>query len=157
VCLVLGTYRVINSTCKTNNDHLMRYRYGVSICFPNLMGIPHFSHDLWVSVTLVARLPLLPVALNLCAWEQGVFILEHYFASKPSAAVREAFSNAYPDGEVLNTTTELTSSVRLHMPLYIELSFKLHILYIDCNWMWGSRSNIETCKQQETKNNYVLC
>jgi hypothetical protein len=29
-----------------------------------------------------------------------VFILEHYFASKSFAAVREAFSNAYPDNEV---------------------------------------------------------
>jgi hypothetical protein len=31
-----------------------------------------------------------------------VFILEHYFASKSCAAVREAFSNAYPDEEVQN-------------------------------------------------------
>jgi hypothetical protein len=35
---------------------------------------------------------------------QNVFILEHYFASKSFAAFREAFSNAYPDKEVLNTT-----------------------------------------------------
>jgi hypothetical protein len=28
---------------------------------------------------------------------ERVFILEHYFASKSFAAVREAFSNAYPD------------------------------------------------------------
>jgi hypothetical protein len=34
-----------------------------------------------------------------------VFILEHYFASKSFAAVREAFSNAYPDKEVPNKTT----------------------------------------------------
>jgi hypothetical protein len=34
-----------------------------------------------------------------------VFILEHYFASKSFAAVREAFSNAYPDEEVPNKTT----------------------------------------------------
>jgi hypothetical protein len=33
---------------------------------------------------------------------ERVFILEHYFASKSSAAVREAFSNAYPDKEVPN-------------------------------------------------------
>jgi hypothetical protein len=33
-----------------------------------------------------------------------VFILEHYFASKSFAAVREAFSNAYPDNEVPNKT-----------------------------------------------------
>jgi hypothetical protein len=35
-----------------------------------------------------------------------VFILEHYFASKSSAAVHEAFGNAYPDGEVPNKTTK---------------------------------------------------
>jgi hypothetical protein len=31
---------------------------------------------------------------------ERVFILEHYFASKSLAAVREAFSNAYPDKKV---------------------------------------------------------
>jgi hypothetical protein len=34
-----------------------------------------------------------------------VFILEKNFASKSFAAVREAFSNAYPDKEVPNMTT----------------------------------------------------
>jgi hypothetical protein len=34
-----------------------------------------------------------------------VFILEHYFASKSFAAVREEFSSAYPDKEVPNKTT----------------------------------------------------
>jgi hypothetical protein len=33
-----------------------------------------------------------------------VFILEHYFASESFAAVRETFSNAYPDKEVPNKT-----------------------------------------------------
>jgi hypothetical protein len=33
---------------------------------------------------------------------ERVFILEHYFASKSFAAVREAFSNAYPDKDVPN-------------------------------------------------------
>jgi hypothetical protein len=36
---------------------------------------------------------------------ERVFIIEHYFASKSFAAVREAFSNAYPDKEVPNKTT----------------------------------------------------
>jgi hypothetical protein len=36
-----------------------------------------------------------------------VFILEHYFASKSCAAVREAFSNAYPDKELPNKTIHL--------------------------------------------------
>jgi hypothetical protein len=35
---------------------------------------------------------------------ERVFILEHYFASKSFVAVREAFSNAYPDKEVPNDT-----------------------------------------------------
>jgi hypothetical protein len=34
-----------------------------------------------------------------------VLILKHYFASKSFAAVREAFSIAYPDKEVPNKTT----------------------------------------------------
>jgi hypothetical protein len=36
---------------------------------------------------------------------ERVFILEHYFASKSFVAVREAFSNAYPDKGVLIKTT----------------------------------------------------
>jgi hypothetical protein len=36
---------------------------------------------------------------------EHVFILENYFASKSFAAVREAFSNGYPDKELPNTTT----------------------------------------------------
>jgi hypothetical protein len=42
---------------------------------------------------------------RVCSQAQLVFILKHYFTSKLSAAVREAFSNAYPDKEVLNMTT----------------------------------------------------
>jgi hypothetical protein len=59
----------------------------------------------------VARPLLTPVAQKLCKCERGVFasrtvsILEHYFASKSFAAVREAVSNAYPDKEVPNKTT----------------------------------------------------
>jgi hypothetical protein len=34
-----------------------------------------------------------------------VFILEHYFATKSFAAVREAFRNAYSDKAVPNKTT----------------------------------------------------
>jgi hypothetical protein len=36
---------------------------------------------------------------------ERVFILEHYFASKSFAAIREVFSSAYPDKEVPNKTT----------------------------------------------------
>jgi hypothetical protein len=35
---------------------------------------------------------------------ERVSILEHYFASKSFAAVREAFSNTYPDKEVPKKT-----------------------------------------------------
>jgi hypothetical protein len=35
---------------------------------------------------------------------ESVFILEHYFASKSFAAVREVFSNVYSDKEVPNKT-----------------------------------------------------
>jgi hypothetical protein len=36
---------------------------------------------------------------------ERVFILEHYFASKSFAAVREAFSSAHPDKELPSETT----------------------------------------------------
>jgi hypothetical protein len=39
-----------------------------------------------------------------CIHKQNVFSFKHYFASKSYATVYEAFSNAYPDEEVLNTT-----------------------------------------------------
>jgi hypothetical protein len=35
-----------------------------------------------------------------------VFVLEHYLSTKPFAAVREAFSNADRDKEVLSKTTK---------------------------------------------------
>jgi hypothetical protein len=34
------------------------------------------------------------------SWAEHMFIPEHYFASKSFAAVRETFSDAYPDKEV---------------------------------------------------------
>jgi hypothetical protein len=59
---------------------------------------------------MIARPHLTPVAQS-CAGVNKVysraaraFILEHYFATKLSAAVREAFSNAYRD-KVPNKTT----------------------------------------------------
>jgi hypothetical protein len=59
----------------------------------------------------IARPLLTPVA-QICTSSnmvqsrgERVFILEHYFASKSSSAVREAFSNAYPDKEVTSKTT----------------------------------------------------
>jgi hypothetical protein len=43
-----------------------------------------------------------------------VFILEHYFASKSFAAVREAFNNAYPDKEEPNRTTPTGKTISGH-------------------------------------------
>jgi hypothetical protein len=39
---------------------------------------------------------------------ESVFILEHYFASKSFAAVREVFRSVYPDKEIPNETTVCT-------------------------------------------------
>jgi hypothetical protein len=39
-----------------------------------------------------------------------VFVLENYFTSKWFAAVRETFSNAYPDKEVLNKTIQILAT-----------------------------------------------
>jgi acyl carrier protein phosphodiesterase len=44
-------------------------------------------------------------AKRVCLRRECVFILEHFFASKSFDAVREAFSNAYPDKELPNKTT----------------------------------------------------
>jgi hypothetical protein len=62
-------------------------------------------HDTRVKVTLVARPLLTPVAQYSRA--ERVFILEHHFAFKSFAVVREAFSSAYPD-KVVPTKTQLT-------------------------------------------------
>jgi hypothetical protein len=67
-------------------------------------------------VTLESRSPLLLGRCSLqlckscaganmvCSLAERVFILEHYFVPKSFAAVREAFSNAYPDKEVPKQT-----------------------------------------------------
>jgi hypothetical protein len=66
-----------------------------------------------VKVILFAR-PLLTQLRKSCAeanmvysQAERVFILEHYFASNSFVAVREAFSNAYPDKEVPNKTIQI--------------------------------------------------
>jgi hypothetical protein len=43
-----------------------------------------------------------------------VFILAHYFATKSFAAVHEAFSNAFPDEEVLNMITVTGNKISGH-------------------------------------------
>jgi hypothetical protein len=42
---------------------------------------------------------------DVCSRAARLFIPEHYFASKSFAAVRETFSNAYPNKEVSYSTT----------------------------------------------------
>jgi hypothetical protein len=58
-----------------------------------------------------------------------VCIREHYFALKTFAAVREAFSIAYLDGEVLNKKTILMPYVNLQTLFQFVLRFKWHTLY----------------------------
>jgi hypothetical protein len=72
---------------------------------------PSLLRDTRVKATLVARPLLTLVSWKLCSSEHGVFtsrtvfILEHYFASKSFAVVREAFSNVYRDKKVPNKTS----------------------------------------------------
>jgi hypothetical protein len=78
---------------------------------PRVTDSPTLPRDAGVRVTLIARPLLPPLAQKLCSANmvysraERVFIIEHHFASKSFAAVREAFSNAYPDKEVPNKTT----------------------------------------------------
>jgi hypothetical protein len=93
------------------------------------MDFPKFSHDIRVSVILVARLLLSSAAQKLCICEQGVFIREHYFASKPSADVCEAFINAYSGQDLRNKNTRLLSPVKLEILLKLVLYFIWNTLY----------------------------
>jgi hypothetical protein len=78
---------------------------------PHATDFPNLPRDTRRKVTLAARPLRMPVAQKLCGYEHAysrvecVFIVEHYFASKSFAAVREAISSVYPDKEVLNKTT----------------------------------------------------
>jgi hypothetical protein len=62
------------------------------------------------NVTLLARLLLSADGGRICSRAELVFIREHCFASKSSAAVREAFNIAFPDREVPdeNSNTDVT-------------------------------------------------
>jgi hypothetical protein len=59
-----------------------------------------------------------------------VFTLENYFALKSSTADGEAFSNAYPDGEVPIKTTMLMSPVRFFIIKFIMLNIVHRLRYI---------------------------
>jgi hypothetical protein len=78
---------------------------------------PNLLHNTRIKVALFARPLLTPFAgANMVGSRVGrAFILKHYFLSKLSAAVREAFSSAYPDNEVPNKTT-LHRTVILILP-----------------------------------------
>jgi hypothetical protein len=96
---------------KPKNNHVVQCKkLNQKQVHPCVMLSPNLHRNTELKVTLVARPLLTPVAQKLCRCEHGVFttkrmfILEHYFAPKSSAAVREAFSNAYPDKEVPNKT-----------------------------------------------------
>jgi hypothetical protein len=108
----------------TYNGTKMKSEAGQSSC--SRISKPPPWH--WRQGNVVARPLLTPVAQKLCGWEYGVFasrtyifILEHFFLSKSSAALREAFRNAYRDKEVpsktavhrLVTKFRHTGSVRL--------------------------------------------
>jgi hypothetical protein len=62
---------------------------------------------------------------------ESVFILQHYFASKPFSAAREAFSNTYPDKELPNKTTEhrLVNNVSGHKNLRV---YEFLDIFCDC-------------------------
>jgi hypothetical protein len=70
-----------------------------------VMDSPNLS---CVSVTLVARLLLWPVAQNMCSFSDVSF--------KSFAVVREACKNAYPDRDVTNKTM-LMSPASLYLLL----------------------------------------
>jgi hypothetical protein len=94
-----------------NNNHVLRYKNEIIS-----RSIPGQYSLLTSPVALESRSPWLLGRFSRqlrksCAganmvYSQAelVFILEHYFALKSFAAVREAFSNVYPDKEVPKKT-----------------------------------------------------
>jgi hypothetical protein len=70
---------------------------------PRVINCPNLPSDTRVRISLVTRL-MLKTTAQICAGANTVYscaervcILEKYFASKSCAALREAYSNAYPD------------------------------------------------------------
>jgi hypothetical protein len=103
-------YRV----CHLKNNITTITYYGTKISQadpPPVISSHTLPHVTRVKVSLIA-LPLLTLVARRCSgvnmvysWAERLLIPELYFASKSFAAVREAFSNAYPDKEVPNKTT----------------------------------------------------
>jgi hypothetical protein len=96
---------VQSETLKTqpNHSHVRRYKIKSEVGPSRVIDYDNLPRDTGVKVTLVARSLLTPAAQKLCrckVFSRRVLILKHYFASKSFAAVREAFSKAYPDKEV---------------------------------------------------------
>jgi hypothetical protein len=104
--LIICTLRQIHDVpfkMQPNNYHIQKLSQNQ--VHPLVTDSFNLPSDTRIKVNLVDR-PLLTLLAQKLRRYERVFILEHYFAPKSSAALREAFSNAYPDKEVLNKTTK---------------------------------------------------
>jgi hypothetical protein len=96
---------------------------------PRVILSPNLPQHSRVKVTIVARPLLTPIAQKSCRCEHGVsraerVVLEHYFASKSFASVREAFSDAYPDKEVPNNTPTGNKIPGHRMCLFVTIAHR---------------------------------
>jgi hypothetical protein len=98
-------------------------------CVIDYLPVTHESRSPWFLGHCSRQMRKSNAGANMvCSWAERVFVLEHCFASKLFAAVREAFRNAYHDKEVPNKATihrlvtkfRDTGSVRLWHVLLIE-------------------------------------
>jgi hypothetical protein len=95
---------------RAGRDQMSDYQYLKTNSTP-WSYIPTKANGSLVKVTLIARPLITPVAQKLCWCKHGVFTSRTCIHSqtlitwKSSAAVREAFSNAYPDKEVPDKAT----------------------------------------------------
>jgi hypothetical protein len=93
---------------RPNNSHIPQYKYEIrskSTPYTGSSSLPHDtqSREPWLLSHCSSQLHLSCAGTNIVySQTECVFILEHYFASKLFAAVREAFSNVYPVNEVPN-------------------------------------------------------
>jgi hypothetical protein len=102
----INTYRMFHSK---HNPTTITY-YDTKMIWeaypPHVIATPNLPSNTRVKVTLVAR-PLRKSSASanmVYSRAERVFILQHHFASKSFAAVREAFSCTHPDKEVSNKT-----------------------------------------------------
>jgi hypothetical protein len=100
---VVAQIKVYRLKQNSNNNHVLRYRNESRKCPPN------FPLDVEVNVTLVARLLLESATQKHGRCERSTRIFTNtqpriFLRIATSAAVRAAFSNAYPDKEARNET-----------------------------------------------------